>query len=141
LGVDLQSGDKFQLFSLPVSGFSSVNLPLANGTGSKNYQWRNDLALDGSITLTNVVVFAPSTNANITKVTLSGTNLLVHGTNNNVPNTNFEYVVLTSTNISAPLSSWKSVATNRFNADGTFDYTNAIVPGTPQQFIDVQAVP
>jgi hypothetical protein len=58
-----------------------------------------------------------------------------------VPNTNFEYVVLTSTNISAPLSSWKAVATNRFNADGTFDYTNAIVPGTPQQFIDVQAVP
>ena len=94
LGVDLQSGDKFQLFSVPVSGFSSVNLPLANATASKTYQWQIDLAVNGSITLTNVLVAAgPSTNANITRVTLSGTNLLVHGTNNNVPNTNFHYVV------------------------------------------------
>lgn len=36
---------------------------------------------------------------------------------------------------------WTAVLTNPFNPDGTFDYTNAIVPGTRQQYIDVLAVP
>ena len=63
------------------------------------------------------------------------------GTNNNVPNTNFHYIVLTSTNLSVPLSNWTSVVTNPFTTNGTFDYTNPIVPGTPRQFIDVKAVP
>ena len=88
-----------------------------------------------------MAVTNPSTNANITHVSLLGTNLLIHGTNNNVPNTSFHYLVLTSTNINTPLSNWTPVATNPFNGNGTFDYTNPIVPGTPRQFIDVKAVP
>jgi autotransporter-associated beta strand protein len=94
----------------------------------------------GLITV-NLVVSAPTTNASITQVSLSGTNLVVHGTNNNVPNTNFHYVVLTSTNVAISLSNWIPVVTNMFNTNGTFDYTNPIIPGTPQQFIDVKAVP
>jgi fibronectin-binding autotransporter adhesin len=141
LGADLHIGDQFKLFNVAVPGFTSAILPAANAGGSTTYQWRNDVAVNGSITLTNLIVSAPSTNANITKVSLSGTNLLVHGTNNNVPNTNFEYVVLTATNVMTPLSNWTPVVTNRFNADGTFDYTNPIVPGKPMQFIDVRAVP
>jgi hypothetical protein len=39
------------------------------------------------------------------------------------------------------LSNWTPVVTNRFNQDGTFDYTNPIVPGTMRQFIDVMVVP
>jgi hypothetical protein len=49
--------------------------------------------------------------------------------------------VLTSTNISLPFSNWTYVVTNGFNHDGTFDYTNPIVPGTPHQYINVEAVP
>jgi hypothetical protein len=49
--------------------------------------------------------------------------------------------VLTYTNVSLALSNWTPVITNPFNPDGTFDYTNPIVPGTPRQFIDVLAVP
>jgi hypothetical protein len=94
-----------------------------------------------AVVITSAPVTAPSTNASITQVSLSGTNLLVHGTNNNVPNTNFRYQVLVSTNLAAPLSTWTIVTTNPFNRDGTFDYTNPIVPGTPRQFIDVKAVP
>jgi hypothetical protein len=94
-----------------------------------------------AVVITSVPVSAPSTNANITHVSLSGTNLLVHGTNNNVPNTSFHYEVLVSTNLATALSNWTIVTTNTFNANGTFDYTNPIVPGTPRQFIDVKAVP
>lgn len=142
LGADLQNGDKFQLFNAAVTGFASVGLPASNASGTTTYQWRNDLAVNGSIVVTNVVTSGnPTTNATITKVTLSGTNMVVHGTNNNVPNTNFHYVVLTTTNLSTPISNWTPVITNAFNADGTFDYTNPIVPGTARQFIDVKAVP
>jgi autotransporter-associated beta strand protein len=94
-----------------------------------------------AVVITSAPGGAPSTNANITHVSLSGTNLLVHGTNNNVPNTSFHYAVLTATNLNTPLSNWTIVTTNAFNANGTFDYTNPIVPGAPRQFIDIKAVP
>jgi hypothetical protein len=136
----LSPGVHFQLFSAAVPGLASVSLPLTNSLGSP-YQWRNDLAVNGSITLTNVFVSNPTTNANITKFSLFGTNLLVHGTNNNVPNTSFHYVVLRATNMTTPLGNWVPLVTNSFNANGTFDYTNPIVPGNPRQFIDIKVVP
>jgi hypothetical protein len=118
-------------------GFTSIS-PASPGSG---LSWdTNSLAVDGTLKISVGPVTGPTTNANITSETLSGTNLLIHGTNNNVPKTEFHYVVLTSTNLNAPLSSWTPVATNPFTG-ATFDYTNPIVPGTPQQFIDVQAVP
>lgn len=94
-----------------------------------------------SVTINSVAPPAPTASASITKASVVGTNLVVHGTNNNVPNTNYHYAVLTSTNLMLPLSNWTPVITNTFNPDGTFDYTNPIVPGTARQFIDVQAVP
>lgn len=137
LGADLHANDQFKLFSVPVSGFASVSLPASNISGTTTYQWRNDLALNGSITVTNVITTGgPTTNASITKVSLVGTNLVVHGTNNNVPNSG-QYVVLVSTNISTALSNWTPVFTNTFN-NGTFDYTNPVTPGAGQQFIDVK---
>ena len=141
VGPDLQTGDHFQLFNLAVSGFSSVTLPANNGTPNKIYQWRNDLAANGSITLTNVIVIAPTTNAAITRTFLSGTNLVIQGTNNNVPNTNFHYVVYTATNITTKLANWSPLATNSFNPDGTFDYTNPVIPGKPVQFLNTKVVP
>jgi fibronectin-binding autotransporter adhesin len=93
------------------------------------------------VIITAVPVTGPSTNATITKVSLSGTNLLVHGTNNNVPNTSFHFVALTTSNLTNALTNWTPVFTNIFNPDGTFDYTNPIVPGTPRQFIDIEVVP
>jgi autotransporter-associated beta strand protein len=132
-----QNGATFQLFSSAVN-FASVTLPTLTGTNA----WVNNLSVNGSITLlAPPLVTGPTTNAQITGASLSGTNLIVVGTNNNVPNTSFHYVVLTSTNISTPLSNWTPVVTNPFNGNGTFNYTNPIVPGIPRQFIEVQAVP
>jgi autotransporter-associated beta strand protein len=95
----------------------------------------------GLISVTISGAEGPTTNASITTVLLSGTNLVIHGTNNNVPGSNFHYVVLTTTNITTALSNWIPVVTNSFNSDGSFNYTNPVVPGTPQQYIDVKAVP
>ncbi len=135
----LTNGEAFQLYSAPNYNGAFANIiPPTPGAG---LAWdTNTLTTDGMLRIT-IGATLPTTNANITKVTLSGTNVLVHGTNNNVPNTNFHYAVLTSTNITLPLSNWTPVVTNPFNFDGTFDYTNPIVPGTPRQFIEVEAVP
>jgi len=131
----LAPGDTFKLFSASnyVGSFAVIN--------PSNVTWNtNNLNVDGTLTVVSVAPAGPTTNATITKVTLSGTNLLVHGTNNNVPNNTLHYVVLTSTNIATPLTNWSPVVTNIYNNDGTFDFTNPVVPGTPRQFIDVKAV-
>jgi hypothetical protein len=47
LGPALSAGNKFKLFTSAVFGFSTVNLP-------PSYTWQNDLAVDGSITVTGV---------------------------------------------------------------------------------------
>lgn len=132
-------GQTFKLFNaLAFTGaFAQTNLPGL----SAGLSWNTaNLGVNGSISITGTAA-GPTTNASITKVSFSNGNLIVHGTNNNVPNTSFRYVVLSSTNIALPLTNWTPVLTNMFNSDGTFDYTNAVVPGTARQFIDVKAVP
>jgi autotransporter-associated beta strand protein len=138
IGPALASGDAFKVFngsSYPT--FFTLDLP---NPGAGLLWNTNGLNTNGTLYVVSAVT-GPTTNATITSVTRSGTNLLVHGTNNNVPNTSFHYVVLTTPNITNALSNWTPVITNPFNPDGTFDYTNPIVPGTPQQFINVKAVP
>ena len=135
----LQAGQTFTLLSSPsLSGsFTSIQ-PATPGSG---LAWNiSNLGVNGTLSVVSSGG-GPTTNATITHVTLSGTNLLVHGTNNNVPNNVGHFVALTATNIAIPLSNWVPVVTNLYNPDGTFDYTNPIVPGAPRQFIDVKAAP
>jgi len=40
------------------------------------------------------------------------------------------YVVLTTTNLTAPIASWTPMATNSFNPDGSFTYTNGVIGNT-----------
>jgi fibronectin-binding autotransporter adhesin len=136
----LAAGDTFKIFSgsLYPTPFATLNLASPGGT---LYWYTNNLNVDGTLSISNSVAPGPTTNATITKVTLSSTNLLIHGTNNNVPNNTFHYVVLSTPNLTNTFSNWTPVVTNPFNPDGTFDYTNPIVPGTPRQFIDIQVVP
>jgi fibronectin-binding autotransporter adhesin len=131
----LAPGDTFKLFSANnyIGSFAAIT--------PANVTWNtSNLNVDGTLTVVSIAPTGPTTNATITSVTLSGTNLLVHGTNNNVPNTAGHYVVLTSTNLSTPLSNWTPMATNTYTS-GTFDFSIPVVPGTAQKYIDVQAVP
>jgi len=132
----LTNGATFKLFKALSYGGSFASItPATPGSG---LTWNTNALLSGIIAVTNNgVVTGPTTNATITKVSTVGTNIVIHGTNNNVPNTSFQYVVLTSTNITLPLSSWKPVATNSFTG-GTFDYTNPIVTTTPNLFFNIK---
>jgi hypothetical protein len=139
IGSPLTNGASFKLFkALSYGGSFASIVPSTPGPG---LAWNPGTLSSGVISVVPGVVTAPTTNANITSVKVSGTNILLHGTNNNVPNTNFHYAVLSSTNLTLPLSSWTPIVTNSFNQDGTFDYTNAIVPGATRVFFDVKAMP
>jgi hypothetical protein len=43
-------------------------------------------------------------------------------------------VVLTATNVGAPLSSWTPLFTNTFDLTGAFHVTNAVTPTPAQHF-------
>lgn len=139
LGGSYGVGQSYTLFNASSYGGSFANIvPAQPGSGMS---WNtNNLTVNGSISIVVGPVTGPTAPATITKVSLSGTNLVIHGTNNNVPNTSFHYAVLTSTNVATPLVNWTILGTNTFENTGTFDYTNPVVPGTPHQFFDVEAV-
>jgi len=44
------------------------------------------------------------------------------------------YYVLATTNLALPLDEWRSIATNTFDPNGNFDFTNTPAPDGPQQF-------
>ena len=55
---------------------------------------------------------------------------------NGTPNTS--YYVLTSTNVTLPLSNWSRIVTNQFDGSGNFIFSNAINPGILQYFFRLQ---
>ena len=133
----LTGGQVFKLFSSASynGAFAVTNLPALSGSLFWNTA---NLGVNGTISVGST---GPTTNANILSVRLlGGTNIVLHGTNNN-GGQNFRYAVLTSTNIASPLSYWTILTTNPFNLDGTFDYTNGINPAARQLFYDVEVVP
>jgi len=133
----LAASDTFKLFN--AANYAGAFANIVPATPGGGLAWNtNNLTVNGTLSITGAA--APTTNANILSVKLSGNNLLIHGTNNN-GGQNFRYAVLSSTNIATPLSNWTSVVTNPFNADGTFDYSTPVDPTQPRVFIDVKAVP
>jgi hypothetical protein len=79
----------------------------------------------------------PPPQPGIVNITLSGTNLVLNGTNGLATGV---YHLLASTNLALPLSQWSSVATNALTANGNFTITatNAIKPQAACQFYVLQ---
>jgi autotransporter-associated beta strand protein len=67
----------------------------------------------------------------VAQAALSNGQLVLSGTNGTA---SLNYRVLTSTNLSAPLSQWTVVSTNQFDAAGAFVCTNAISTGEARRF-------
>jgi fibronectin-binding autotransporter adhesin len=121
------NGQSFQLFvatngySLTFSG--GVTLPSAPGL-----TWTNTLTTNGRITAG--VVSGPAAQPHITSVNLSGTSLVISGTNGTA---GLQFVVLSSTNLALPFIQWTPVVTNTFTG-GNFSVTNTVDPSAPQNF-------
>jgi fibronectin-binding autotransporter adhesin len=131
IGPGILNNTTFTLFNHPVSGFASVTLPPKDPTGASTYIWKNDLAVNGSITLTNGGTL-PASPAKFTSISVNGLALTVTATNGAANGT---YRLLESTNLLLPLAQWTPVLTNSFDANGHLNLTtNVVTPGKPQMF-------
>ena len=124
----LTNGQTFQLFFASnnvytAGSFGSVTLPSAAGL-----TWTNNLGVNGTITA-GVASTAPA-QPYLTSVSLSGSSLIISGTNGTA---GVQFEVLSSTNIVLPLANWTSIATNTFSG-GSFNVTNTLDSGSPQSF-------
>ena len=66
----------------------------------------------------------------ITGISFSGSNLVVSGMNGSP---GIQFTVLTSTNLTSPLSQWTPIATNTFSG-AAFNVTNTVRSTAPQNF-------
>jgi autotransporter-associated beta strand protein len=122
----ITNGQSFQLFVATngyLGTFGSITLPSATGL-----TWTNTLTVNGTITAG--VVSGPLPQPHITGINLSGTNLVISGTNGTAGQ---QYEVLTSTNLTLALTNWISIATNTFTG-GNFNATNTVNPSAPQNY-------
>jgi autotransporter-associated beta strand protein len=73
LGPGLINNTTYTLFSQPVplSSFNSITLPATDPTGTTNYTWQTNLAVNGSITLTAGGLLVQSINPNPTNIVFS----------------------------------------------------------------------
>jgi autotransporter-associated beta strand protein len=124
----LQVGDAFQLFSAAsfTGNFGGITLPiLAPGL----YWDTSTLKVDGTI---RVAIETPPVIGNIS---MGGGSLILSGTGGI---SNGTYYLLTATNIAQPLTNWTRLLTNQFDANGNFNLTNTLNPGSPQSFYLLQ---
>ena len=132
--VSWQGNTLFDATNLPAIGWTNLQF-LVSATGKSTvleFGFRNDPSYLG---LDDVSVLPAQ--AGIGSIQLSGQNLILNGVNGLSGAT---YYVLTSTDITLPLSQWTRVATNVLNAGGNFTLTatNTVTPGAGQQFYMLQ---
>jgi fibronectin-binding autotransporter adhesin len=131
IGDALQPNDTFTLFSgssLNAASFGTVILP-------NYYIWNtNLLTINGSISVTAV---SPPAISTVDFSGLAGGSITINATNGAANGT---VIVLTSTNLTLPLSSWTPVVTNSFDGSGNLTGLSVTVdPAAPEQFYTLKA--
>jgi len=125
------AGNSFKLFNSSggYSGsFAVTNLPAL----SAGLAWSNSFAIDGKLTVVNSSVAPSVTYLGIKTFSLSGTNLVINGTNQGAGT----FYVLASTNVALPRTNWVAIATNVLGGSGNFSLTatNVISPNILREF-------
>jgi fibronectin-binding autotransporter adhesin len=114
IGDPLNAADTFKLFA--AANYSGAFSNIVPATPGPALAWNtNTLAMDGTLRI------IPTASPVIAGVIFSGSSIIINGSNG-LPGTN--YYVLASTNLSLPLSNWERVATNAFDQNGNFQFTN-----------------
>jgi len=120
------AGDKWKIinYGSPVTGtFTGFHFPPL----PVNLAWDTSLLYTSGVIdiITNPVL------------TQAASIIILTGTNLN-GGAGFYYIVLSSTNLTTPLTNWTLLSTNSFNVDGSFNSTNAINATAPAMFFDVK---
>jgi hypothetical protein len=100
------------------AGFNFALGSVVPGGGFSAYLSNN--VANGSVDL--LFISLPETPPSFTSAKTSGTNFIVSGTGGVA---NWPYFMLCTTNVALPLNQWQPIATNSFDADGNFNFTNS----------------
>jgi len=125
-GTDYTAGESFKLFTAGnyAGSFASLVLPPLTG----NLVWNtNYLKKSGTV---SVAVYQPPV---IEALAVNASGLVISGTGGIA---GWMYYVLATTNLTIPR--WTPVATNQFDANGNFNFTNVINASAPQTFYRLQ---
>jgi hypothetical protein len=120
----LSGNSSFKLFSASsyLGSFSSIT-PATPGPGQA---W--DTSALGTTGTIKVVTTTPPSFGSIAIV---GTSVVFSGSNGVASN---PYYVLASTNVAWARTNWIRIATNTFDLNGNFAFTNSLTPPMPQRF-------
>jgi alpha-galactosidase len=123
-----KAGDKLALFN--AANFTGRFAGIAPSMPGSGLAWdASSLASNGVLL---VVAAAPP---RLTTSTVKGTNLVLSASMG-IPNA--PCYVLTSSNLTLPLSNWTRLATNLFDSTGAFAFTNAVDSTSPPRFYLLQ---
>jgi autotransporter-associated beta strand protein len=132
LSGSLAPGDSFTLFPAAAgySGtFASIN-PSRPGYPGFGLAWNtNNLAVNGTL---SIVAASIPPSPKITSSSLSGTTLLIHGSNGLA---NEPFVLLASTNVAATLPNWMPVLSNSFDGSGNFSVSIGVTNAAQEFFV------
>jgi autotransporter-associated beta strand protein len=131
MGPNLQVGDSFKLFNGAVSGaVGTVTLPSPD-----YYTWdTSQLAVNGTISVT--AVQPPPTVTSVDASALASGSL---GINASGGMANGPVVILSSTNLALPLSSWTELYNTNFDASGNLNATVPVDSNQPDQYFMLRA--
>jgi autotransporter-associated beta strand protein/parallel beta-helix repeat protein len=125
-GGTLTTSDSFKIFD--AGGYSGAFTNIVPAIPGVGLAWNtNTLASDGRLT----IVAAATPQPQISSLLISASGLTISGSNG-VPD--WPYLVLSSTNLTVPAGNWSVNATNVFDSNGNFIFTNPIEAGAPQIF-------
>ncbi len=125
LAGTLAPGQTFKVFNAASYSGSFSSITPAPGPG---------LAWDPTALATGTLkVISSAVSPKIGRIIISGGNVILSGTNNTGPGGT--YHVLTSTNISVPLSNWTVLTNGSFDSNGNFNSTNALGTSARQFYI------
>ncbi|MFO1487066.1 MAG: autotransporter-associated beta strand repeat-containing protein [Verrucomicrobiota bacterium] len=122
LGAALAIGNKFTVFSQPLLNGNAMTVTGGGAT------WANNLAGDGSITVTGLVSTQPPL---ITSTVIAGGNIVINGTNGTAGS---GYSVYSSTSLTTPRASWTLETSGTFGAGGGFSVSIPVSSATPAKF-------
>jgi autotransporter-associated beta strand protein len=123
----LGGGNTFKLFNGTSYSGSFGITPATPGAG---LAWDTS-ALNISGTLKVLLLPIPR----FSGISIAGTNLVLSGSNGPPSHT---YYVLSSTNVAQPAATWTRIATNSFDSNGNFSFTNSISQSIPKRFFLLQ---
>lgn len=128
-GIAYSAGDSFKLFS--ATGYSGAFANVSPAIPRVNLAWNTNTLATGVLT----IISSPTARPMFGSLTMAGNNLAMSGSNG-VPG--WSYCLLTSTNLSLPVTSWTVIATNSFDGLGDFNFTCVVDPDSPQQYFLLQ---